>query len=166
MVAYIMISAKLTNKLHYNEKKVKAHRAACIHAANYLKDASEMNIDEKTQRLRDLIELNQAARTIAAHIVLGFGTDELLDNEKMIDISAAFMHRIGYGNQPNLVYRHFDTANPHMHIVSTTIGPDGRQIQLPHVRSMPFRTLLRDLEHQFQLHHFGRYSIPAPAANI
>jgi hypothetical protein len=40
------------------------------------------------------------------------------------------MERIGFGDQPYLVYEHRDAHHPHLHIVTTTIKPNGRAIGL------------------------------------
>ncbi|HTM93005.1 MAG TPA: relaxase/mobilization nuclease domain-containing protein, partial [Flavisolibacter sp.] len=39
-----------------------------------------------------------------------------------------YMNKIGFGEQPFLVYQHFDAGHPHLHIVTTTIREDGRRI--------------------------------------
>lgn len=38
--------------------------------------------------------------------------------------------KIGFGNQPYLIYQHFDAAHPHIHIVTTSIEADGKRIDL------------------------------------
>jgi hypothetical protein len=40
------------------------------------------------------------------------------------------MAGIGYGEQPFLVYRHYDSNHPHIHLVSTKIREDGVRIDL------------------------------------
>jgi uncharacterized protein YijF (DUF1287 family) len=38
------------------------------------------------------------------------------------------MEKIGFGEQPYLIYKHEDAGHPHIHIVSTTIKADGSRI--------------------------------------
>ena len=38
------------------------------------------------------------------------------------------MNKIGFVEQPFLVYKHEDAGHPHIHIVSTTIKGDGSRI--------------------------------------
>ncbi len=39
------------------------------------------------------------------------------------------MNKIGFGDQPYLVYQHFDAGHPHIHIVTTNIQRDGSRIK-------------------------------------
>jgi type IV secretory pathway VirD2 relaxase len=38
------------------------------------------------------------------------------------------MERMGYGEQPYLVYRHEDTKHPHLHIVSVNVDSSGQKV--------------------------------------
>lgn len=38
------------------------------------------------------------------------------------------MERIGFGEQPYLVYKHNDAAHTHVHIATINIKPDGKRI--------------------------------------
>ena len=58
MVARIKTPNLITRALNYNEQKVKQGHAELLHAANYLKEASELNFKEKLKRFQDLIALN------------------------------------------------------------------------------------------------------------
>jgi len=61
------------------------------------------------------------------------------------------MERMGYGNQPYIVFKHTDIDRTHIHIVSTCVGIDGRKIpdDYDHPRSM---AICRDLEQKYNLH--------------
>jgi hypothetical protein len=43
------------------------------------------------------------------------------------------MDKIGFGNQPYLVYQHLDAGNPHIHIVTTNIQNNGKRISLHNI---------------------------------
>lgn len=38
------------------------------------------------------------------------------------------MNRLGYGLLPYLVYRHYDTHHPHLHLVSVAVNRHGEKI--------------------------------------
>jgi len=129
MLAYITPVVSTSQKIYYNEQKVSRGQAECIYAGNYLKDANLLTLDDKRRRFNDLLELNHRPGKKGNHIVLEFPPEEDHPNDKMIAITASYMQRIGYRDQPYLVYRHRDTAIPHVHIVTTIISPDGRAIR-------------------------------------
>ena len=61
------------------------------------------------------------------------------------------MERMGYGDQPYIVFKHKDISREHLHIVSLRVDENGHK--LPHDfearRSME---ILRDLERKYGLH--------------
>ena len=60
------------------------------------------------------------------------------------------MRRMGFGDQPYIVYRHNDIGREHLHIVSVRVDETGRAISdsYEHERSMK---VCRELEKQFGL---------------
>ena len=40
-----------------------------------------------------------------------------------------YMEKLGYGDQPYIIFRHEDNARPHIHIVSLRIDEQGRKIR-------------------------------------
>ena len=55
------------------------------------------------------------------------GTDGCSEDQVLAFISG-LMETLGYGQQPYLVYRHFDIEREHYHVVSVRIRKDGRKI--------------------------------------
>jgi hypothetical protein len=56
-----------------------------------------------------------------------------LPPETLQRIAFDYMDRIGFGDQPFLVYQHHDAKHPHIHIVTTCIQPDGTSIDLHNI---------------------------------
>jgi hypothetical protein len=56
-----------------------------------------------------------------------------LPSEKFVEIAKAYMQKLGFGDQPYLVYRHHDAGHPHLHVVTTNIEADGKRIDLHHL---------------------------------
>src|SRR5690349_18555036 len=121
MVAKITVPNSIKRALNYNEQKVKEGKAECIYAQNFLKEAEQLNFYEKLSRFEALIDLNKRASTNTIHISLNFGLGEKIHREKLAEIASVYMAKIGFAEQPYLVYRHLDAGHPHIHIVSTNI---------------------------------------------
>src|SRR5687768_7122847 len=128
MVAKITTPKSINRALNYNEQKVKGEKAECLFAGNFLKDANELNFYQKLERFEYQNSLNQRAKTNTLHISLNFDMQDKLSTEKLIEIASKYMAKIGFGDQPYLVYQHHDTGHAHLHIVTTSIQNDGRRI--------------------------------------
>jgi hypothetical protein len=127
MVTRITVPQSIRRVLNYNEQKVKQGMAECLHAGNFLKDTGQMNFHEKLQRFMRNIELNKS-KTNTLHISLNFDAADKITSDKMVQVAIEYMQRIGFANQPYLVYRHHDAGHDHCHIVTTNIMDDGKRI--------------------------------------
>jgi hypothetical protein len=130
MVAKITVPNSIKRALNYNEQKMKEGVAKCIYAHNFLKEAEQLNFHEKLNRFEGLIALNKRASTNTVHISLNFGLNEQIEKEKLTEIASVYMEKIGFADQPYLVYQHLDAGHPHIHIVTTNIKKDGKRISL------------------------------------
>ena len=128
MVAKITIPKSIEAALNYNEKKVQKGTAQCLYAGNYLNDAGKMNFYQKLDGFETNNRLNKMAATKTLHVSLNFDPSEKLSEGKLVEIAGVYMEKIGFGEQPFLVYKHEDAGHPHIHIVSTTIKNDGSRI--------------------------------------
>ena len=137
--------------LNYNENKVKEGLAECIAANLFPCRAEELNFHEKKNRFTNQIKLNQRSKTNVVHISLNFGIGERLDKEKLNAIATTYMDKIGFGNQPYLVYNHFDAAHPHVHILTTSIQDNGKRIPLHNIGRNLSEKARKEIEEMFNL---------------
>jgi Relaxase/Mobilisation nuclease domain len=128
MVAKITTPKSIEAALNYNEKKVQKGNAVCLQATNYLNEAKNMNFYQKLNGFERLNSLNERATTKTLHVSLNFDPSEKLAENKLLQIASDYMEKIGFGQQPYLIYKHEDAGHPHIHIVSTTIKADGSRI--------------------------------------
>src|SRR5665647_2848239 len=91
MVAKITVPKSIEAALNYNEKKVQKGTAECLHAANYLADAKNMNFYQKLNGFEMLNNLNGRATTKTIHISLNFDPSEKLSNDKLIEVANVYM---------------------------------------------------------------------------
>jgi hypothetical protein len=129
MVAKMTFPHQVCETLRYHEQKVKKGDAKCIGASGFLRDAHEMDFHLKLVVLENRNMLNDQVTTGTLHVSLNFDPSETLTNDTLFEIAKEYIRRIGFSGQPFLVYRHYDAGHLHVHIVSSTIRPDGSRIQ-------------------------------------
>lgn len=151
MVAKITIPKSIEAALNYNEKKVQKGVAVCLHAANYLNDTKDMNFYQKLHGFERLNSLNERATTKTLHVSLNFDPLEKLAENKLLKIASDYMEKIGFGNQPYLVYKHEDAGHPHIHIVSTTIKQDGSRINTHNIGRNQSEKARKEIEQTYGL---------------
>jgi len=151
MVAKITIPKSIEAALNYNEKKVQKGNAVCLHAANYLNEAKHMNFYQKLEGFERRNSLNDRATTKTLHVSLNFDPSEKLGDDKLLNIAELYMNRIGFGEQPFIVYKHEDAGHPHIHIVSTTIKENGKRINTHNIGRNQSEKARREIEQMYGL---------------
>ena len=151
MVARINTSKNISKALNYNEHKVQQGKAEILSAPGFLKEADEMNFYEKLARFESLTSLNERTETNTLHVSLNFDPSEKLSSEKLVAIACAYMQKIGFSNQPYLVYQHHDAGHPHIHIVSTNIEKDGKRISMHNMGRNQSEKARKEIEISFGL---------------
>ncbi len=151
MVAKVISGKTIRGVLSYNENKVKAGVAHCLMANQFGCEPTELNFHTKLNRFDKLMAHNAKTKTNAIHISLNFDVSENLKPETLCSIAATYMDKIGFGNQPYLVYQHHDAAHPHIHIVTTNIQEQGKRIDLHNIGRNQSETARKEIEKQFNL---------------
>ncbi|MBS1918259.1 MAG: relaxase/mobilization nuclease domain-containing protein [Bacteroidetes bacterium] len=151
MVARIRTGKSIAGALNYNEQKLKEGQAECIAANNFLKDVDEMHFYDKLRHFERLTSLNEQTKVNTLHVSLNFDPSEKLNTNKLRAIAEMYMQKIGFGNQPYLVYHHHDAAHPHLHIVSTNIRDDGSRISLHNLGKIQSENARKEIEREFNL---------------
>ncbi|MFH7017353.1 relaxase/mobilization nuclease domain-containing protein [Flavobacterium sp. FlaQc-47] len=151
MVAIIKTGHSLHKVFYYNENKVKERVAECIGAGNYPIDVDKMGVTVKLNRFLKQLELNENVKRNSVHISINFDPSENYSKEKLLDIADTYMEKIGFSQQPYLVYQHHDSGHAHIHLVSINVQRDGTRIDMQNIgknRSEPAR---KEIEERFGL---------------
>ncbi|OJV22495.1 MAG: relaxase [Dyadobacter sp. 50-39] len=133
MVAIIKTGNSLRRSFYYNENKIAEGVAECISAGNYPADAESLSENQRLNMLLKLANLNENVTRNSVHISLNFDPSEQLSKSQLTEIAQTYMKKIGFGQQPYLVYQHYDAAHPHLHLVSVKIRPDGTRIETQNI---------------------------------
>lgn len=151
MVARFVNGKNIRGMLHYNENKVAAGEARLLLASGFAGDIGKFNLEQKLQRFENLTMLNTRVKTNAVYITLNFDQQDKLNNEQLQQITLSYMERIGFGNQPYLVYKHNDAAHTHVHIATINIKPDGNRIDTHGIGWKLSEPARIELEKEFEL---------------
>ena len=152
MVAVIKPGHSMHRIFNYNENKVKEGVAECIGAENFPLNADEMSLKIKLGYLLKRTELRENVKRNSVHISLNFDPSEThLSKEKLMGIANVYMQKLGFGEQPYLVYQHHDAGHPHIHIVTTNIQSNGNRIDLHHLGIRKSEPARKEIEKMFGL---------------
>jgi hypothetical protein len=151
MVTKIVSGRSIRGLLNYNENKVTGGQAQLIMASKFGGDLEQLSFSNKLARFEHLTIMNSRVKTNAMHIMLNFDAEEKISTAKMQEITAAYMDKIGFGDQPYLVYQHKDAAHPHIHVVTTNIKTDGKRIDIHNIGKTLSETARKVLEIEYKL---------------
>ena len=152
MVAVIKTGTFLHRAFNYNEQKVKEGIATCIAAVNYPKDVAQLTLSNKLNRLLHQAALNENVTRKSVHISLNFDPSETyFSPARLTQIAHAYMDKIGFGDQPYLVYQHRDAGHPHIHIVTTKVKADASRIDMQNIGRNQSEKARKEIEKAFGL---------------
>lgn len=151
MVARITFPKNLLNALNYHEQKVNKGVAECLHAENFLLDEHQLKFYDKLNRFKNQIELNTTVQTTLLHASLNFEPSETFSKDELIEMATTYMNKIGFGNQPYLVYQHEDAGHPHIHILTTTIKDGCSPIYVHNIGRNQSEKARTEIENEFGL---------------
>lgn len=151
MVAVIGIGSSIRRAFFYNENKLSDGDAKLltVNSMPSVKAAEDPEVRLKT--LLRVTSLRPDVKKNTLHISLNFSPEEQLTDEKMRQISRDYMDKIGFGNQPYLVYRHHDSGHEHLHIVTTNITYGADRISLHNIGALKSEPARKELENTYGL---------------
>ena len=85
------------------------------------------------------------------HISLNPHPDDRLSDEQFSAIALEYIERMGYGNQPFVVYKHEDIDRHHLHIVTLAVDETGRKINDGN-NFYKSKHITREMEQRYGLH--------------
>ena len=154
MVANIRSGSSPGGALHYNKEKVDKDEAEVLFWQKMLEPFDKhgrMDVDACMDCFWPYLEANHRTTNTVFHASLNPSPEDRLTDDQLRDIAQEYMERMGYGNQPYIVFKHKDISREHLHIVSLRVDEKGRK--LPHdFEARRSAEITRDLEHKYNLH--------------
>ena len=151
MVAKIVCGKSIRGILNYNENKLEAAEASLLMAAGFPREPDQLSFKNKLERFEILTRQNKDTRTNTLHIMLNFSRQDQLDDDLLKGIALDYMNLIGFGDQPFLVYQHFDAAHPHLHIATVNIADGGQRIETHNIGKNQSEKARKEIEIQYGL---------------
>lgn len=129
MVAKINVGSSLYGALAYNGEKVNEQEGRLL-ATHKVFDRGDGKLDiarcmEDFQRC---MPAHIRSEKPVAHISLNPHPDDKLSDAELLHIAQEYLDRIGYGNQPHVIFKHEDISRHHLHIVTLNVDEDGKKL--------------------------------------
>ncbi|MCT3745420.1 conjugal transfer protein MobB [Sphingobacterium lactis] len=151
MIAKIGKGSNMYGAILYNQQKVDKENGAVL-LLNKIPDTVDgrYSVAYFNKCFEPYFSANIKTEKMVRHISLNPDPADRVSDEQFTEMAQEYMERMGYGNQPYIVFKHTDIDRTHIHIVSTCVGIDGKKISddYDHPRSM---AICRDLEKKYNL---------------
>jgi Relaxase/Mobilisation nuclease domain. len=129
MVAKINIGSNLYGALAYNQEKVDEGLGKVLGSNLVFEPADgRFNVSECMEDFMQFVPAHFRTEKPVFHVSINPHPDDRLTDEQLTDIGREYMQRLGYGNQPYLIFKHEDIGREHIHIVSLRVNSEGKKI--------------------------------------
>ena len=151
MVTKISSGSSLYGVLAYNHIKVEDQKASVLFTNRMIEPQDgiyDMGICMRS--FEPYLLANIKTEKPVLHISINPDPKDILTDEQLSSIAQDYMQKMGYGDQPFIVYKHEDIDRKHIHIVSLRVDETGKSLKdsFEHRRSM---AVCRELEQRYGL---------------
>lgn len=152
MVAKISVGNSLFGALAYNQNKIDEGEGHVL-CSNKMteREDGKFNIHSCMEDFNRQLPQDIKTEKPILHISLNPHPDDILTDEQLTAIAEEYMQKMGYGNQPYIVYKHEDIQRHHIHIVSTQVDETGKKIADSN-NFFKSKSITRELEQKYGLH--------------
>lgn len=124
MICKIAYGDNFSGIINYHEKKLQ--EGECILLSKSIPEDDPKKYMQEFNRV--CAKNPKALETKVTHFSISLDPSENLSDQQITALAMDYLEKRGYGNCPNLIYRHFDTDHPHIHIVTTGVDYDGKRV--------------------------------------
>ena len=152
MVAKINVGSSLYGALAYNGEKINEGQGRLLATHKIFDEGTgRLDVRRAAEDFSRCMPAQVRTRNTVIHISLNPHPDDRLTDTELTAIAEEYLARLGYGNQPYVVFKHEDIGRHHLHIVSVNVDEDGRRLNKDflHRRS---KRITDGLEYKYGLH--------------
>lgn len=156
MVAKISVGSSLYGALAYNGEKINEAKGRLLTTNRIYNDGTgKVDIHRAMEYFLGMMPMRSKVEKPVVHISLNPHPDDVLTDMELQNIAREYLEKMGFGNQPYLVFKHEDIDRHHLHIVTVRVDENGRSID---TRNNFYRSkqITRELERKYGLHDAER----------
>ena len=174
MVAKISIGSSLYGALAYNGEKMNKDEGRVLGANKIILPADgQIDIARMVENFNAFMPKTGKIKKPVLHISLNPHPDDRLSEQQYEILAREYLDKLGFGEQPFIIYKHMDIDRHHIHIVTVNVNEQGKRLNQDFLfrRSKKITT---ELEEKYNLHKTQREKItpdmpikkPDPAGDI
>ena len=150
------MGTSLYGALAYNGLKVNEGEGRLLAVNRIFDDGSgHVDIARAEQDFKRFMPEQVRTRNKVIHISLNPHPDDRLTDTELEQLAREYLDRLGYGDQPYLVFKHEDISRHHLHIVSVNVDESGRRLNRDFIHRRSKR-ITSELEKKYGLHPADR----------
>ena len=156
MVAKISVGSSLYGAIAYNGEKINEAQGRLLTANRIYNDGSgKVDINKAMEGFLTFLPPQMKVEKPVVHISLNPHPEDVLTDAELQNIAREYLEKLGFGNQPYLVFKHEDIDRHHLHIVTVRVDENGKCIsdKNNYYRS---KQITRELEKKYGLHDAER----------
>lgn len=159
MVAKISIGSSLYGALAYNSEKINKEEGRLLGANKIILPADgQIDIGRMAENFREFMPMMGRTKKPVLHISLNPHPDDKLTDQDFEILAREYLEKLGFGEQPFIIYKHEDIDRHHIHIVTVNVNEQGKRLNQDFLfrRSKKITT---ELEEKYNLHKAQREKI-------
>lgn len=159
MVAKISIGSSLYGALCYNGEKVNKENGRILGSNKIIIPVDgKADIGQMADNFRLFMPKMGKTKKPVLHISLNPHPDDRLSDQDFEILAREYLDRLGFGEQPYVIYKHMDIDRHHIHIVTVNVNEEGKRLNQDFLyrRSKKITT---ELEEKYHLHKAQREKI-------
>ena len=129
MIVHILPPSATFRAVNYNTNKIERDKGELMKVSGFgsLQGLGVLKPEDYRQYLQSVSALNKRVHFPQFHAVIS-AKGKTYDKAALTEIATQWLAAMGYGEQPYLIVYHKDTANNHVHIVTTRVDREGKKI--------------------------------------
>ncbi len=159
MVAKISIGSSLYGALSYNGMKMNRDEGRVLGANKIILPADgHIDIARMVENFNLFMPKTGRTKKPVLHISLNPHPDDKLTEQQYEILAREYLDKLGFGEQPFIIYKHMDIDRHHIHIVTVNVNEQGKRLNQDFLfrRSKKITT---ELEEKYNLHKAQREKI-------